>query len=93
MKSNRVYRVIDGVNGREVRVTAKSVAHAAALGRRAIAHQCRERFIPWRSDSSTGGWHGISIDMPGQNVVRVQKPTPRPERSDLPWKKQLAVAA
>jgi hypothetical protein len=91
VKTNHVYRVVDGRNNKDLRVTAKSAGHAASQARRIIANHCGPKFVPWQTDSTTGGWHGVSIDMPGQNVVRVQRPTPRPERADLPWKRKLAA--
>jgi hypothetical protein len=85
-KNNHVYRIIDSNNGHDIRVVATSVAQAAAFARRAIAKQKRDQFVQWVTDSTTGGWRGVSIDQLDCQTVQVPRPTPRPSRHTLPWK-------
>lgn len=95
MKQNHVYRVVDAINGFDLTVTAKSVAHAAALGRREIAGMCRlhrRDFVQWQTDNNSGGWKGIYIDLPTCRHVQVPPPNPKPSPRKLPWKRAKVAA-
>ena len=77
MKRNHLYRVVDQNNSQDLTVEAKSVAHAASIARKIIAKWAGKDFKPWQTESTTGGWKGISIDMP--SCVHVQVPPPKPK--------------
>lgn len=87
-KPDRLYRVSDANNGCEIAVQAKSVAHAASIGRKGIAALMGKQFRPWQTDSATGGWQGISIELPECVHVRPERPTPRPESNKRLWKQK-----
>jgi hypothetical protein len=90
-KPIRRYHVSDTTNGLGFTVYAKSVSHAASLSRRAIARTMREKYKPWKTDSETGGWIGVSIHLPECVHASASKPTPRPESPKKLWKNKVAT--
>ena len=78
-------------------VEANNAGHAVALARpmflrHALSKESLRRLTKaFKPDSTTGGWKGVSVEQPGQNVVRVPKPTPKPAPRDLPWKRAQAA--
>lgn len=91
MRPKRTYRVIDPHNGYDLEILGTSVGNVAAKARRLIASQQGPRFVPWQTDATTGGWKGVGIDCPSAVHVHVERPNPRPERQDLPWKRKQAA--
>lgn len=94
-KPNHVYRVIDTNNGCDLTVTAKSVSHAAHIAGRQIAFRQRiakRKYLSPLPDHTTGGWHGLSIDLPTCVHTNAGRPTPRPESPKKLWKNKPAVA-
>jgi hypothetical protein len=84
------YRVIDSGNGYDLIVVAKSAGHAAKQARKLIASeqaQQERKFHNWKTDRTSGGWRGVSIEPLRCRQIPAQRATPRPERSSLPWKK------
>jgi hypothetical protein len=94
-KPNHVYRVIDTNNGYDLTVTAKSVSQAAHIAGRQIAFRQRiakRKYFSPLPDHATGGWNGLSIDLPACVHKNAGRPTPRPEPRNKLWKNKLTAA-